>query len=121
MPSIIELPIHSDKSGSLISIEKCLPFEINRSYFIYDIKGKNRGGHRHKVCWQALIAINGSCVVYCNNGLNKEKFIMDSPKKILILKPEDWHIMSDFKNNTILNILASHHYDINDYIHEGCK
>ena len=81
MPSIIELPIYKDKRGSLISIEKCLPFEINRSYFIFDIKGKNRAGHRHKVCWQALIAINGSCVVCCNDGLHKEKFIMDNPKK----------------------------------------
>ena len=121
MASILELPIYKDNRGSLISIEKCLPFEINRTYFIYDVKGNQRGGHRHKVCWQAVIAISGSCIIYCNNGLSRDKFIMDSPKKLLVLKPEDWHIMTDFKKNTILLVLASHNYDINDYIYEDYK
>ena len=121
MASIVEVPIYKDPRGSLISIEKCLPFNIRRTYFIYDISGSERGGHRHKVCWQALVAINGSCVVDCNNGSSTENFIMDKPQKILILKPEDWHKMSNFKKNTILLVLASHNYDKNDYIYEDYK
>ena len=118
MAHIIKLPIHNDKKGSLVSIEKCLPFEVNRTYFIYDIKAHERGGHRHKVCAQALVAISGSCIVNCNNGLNKNIFIMDSPHKVLILEPRDWHKMYKFGKNTILLVLASHYYDINDYIYE---
>jgi hypothetical protein len=118
MAVIIELPIHNDKRGSLVSIEKCLPFEVKRTYFIYDIIGDERGGHRHKICKQALVAIKGSCIVHCNDGINKKKFIMDSPHKILILEPKDWHKMYKFDKNTILLILASHYYDINDYIYE---
>jgi len=118
MANIFELKIHRDERGSLISIEKCLPFDVNRTYVIYNIDGKERGGHRHKVCWQALIVLQGSCVVKSNNGLVREKFLMDNPNKVLILKPEDWHKMYNFKNNPILMVLASHHYDNNDYIYE---
>ena len=118
MPNILELKIHSDERGSLVSFEKCFPFNVNRTYVIYNINGKERGGHRHKNCWQALVALQGSCVVQTNNGFTQENFLMDDPKKVLILKPEDWHKMSDFKNNPILMVSASHHYDINDYIYE---
>tara|TARA_B110000503_G_C7046085_1_gene370281 strand:+ start:223 stop:588 length:366 start_codon:yes stop_codon:yes gene_type:complete len=118
MAKLIILPAHFDERGSLTTIEKCLPFDINRVYFINDIKGNSRGGHRHKTCWQALISVSGSCKVYCNNGLQKEIFIMDSPQKCLLLKPEDWHEMLNFNENNILLVLASHHYDINDYIYE---
>ena len=121
MANIIELEIHSDKRGSLVSIEKCLPFNVNRTYVIYNINGKERGGHRHKDCWQALVVLQGSCVVKTNNGVIQEKFLMDNPNKVLILKPEDWHKMSKFKNNVILMVLASHHYDIKDYIYEDYR
>ena len=121
MAKILRLEIHSDNRGSLVSYEKFLPFDVNRTYVIYNINGKERGGHRHKVCWQALVVLQGSCVVKCNNGLIREKFLMDSPNKVLILKPEDWHKISDFKNNVILMVLASHHYDANDYIYEDYK
>jgi hypothetical protein len=121
MASVFEVPIYTDKRGSLISIEKCLPFKISRTYFIYDISGCERGGHRHKVCWQALVSINGSCVVSCNDGFSRENFIMDKPQKILILKPEDWHKISSFTKNTILVVLASHTYDKDDYIYEDYK
>jgi len=36
----------------------------------------------------------------------------------LILEPEDWHIMKNFKDNSILLVLASTEYDINDYLTE---
>lgn len=121
MANLIQLQIYKDSKGSLISIEKCLPFEVKRTYFIYDIIGKERGGHRHKLCTQALIAINGSCVVHCNDGIIQKDFIMDSPQNILILKPKDWHKMFKFTKNTILLVLASHHYDVNDYIYENYK
>ena len=119
MANVIKLKAHNDYRGSLISIEKCLPFNVKRTFFIYDIIGKERGGHRHKVCWQAMVVIHGSCSVYCNNGIREQNFVLDDPKKLLILKPEDWHKMYDFKNNAILIVLASHNYDVNDYIQEN--
>lgn len=120
MAHIIELPVFTDNRGSLAVIEKKLPFEIKRFYFIYDVVGK-RGGHRHKKTTQALISIGGSCEIYVNNGIKKEIFILDKPNKCLILNPEDWHTMDKFSKNANLLVFASEYYDKNDYIDEEYK
>ena len=39
MAKVLELEIHSDNRGSLVSYEKCLPFDVNRTYVIYNING----------------------------------------------------------------------------------
>ena len=38
--------------------------------------------------------------------------------KCLILKPEDWHQMKEFTEDTILMVFASENYDAEDYIFE---
>ena len=42
MPELIELPTYKDDRGSLTVIEKILPFEIKRVYYIYEAKGGER-------------------------------------------------------------------------------
>ena len=119
MAYLINLQTRSDDRGDLTVIEKILPFDIKRAFFIYNInKNMERGGHRHKATCQGLICINGACIVISENGKIKEKYLLDSPEKCLILEPEDWHIMKDFKNNTILLVLASEYYDKDDYIYD---
>lgn len=117
MAYFIELPTFSDDRGSLTVVEKILPFEIKRFYYIYNVSSK-RGGHRHHKTIQALISLNGSCEVYVNNGKEEQTFLLDSPDKSLILEPQDWHTMDKFSKDTILLVLASEYYDINDYIDE---
>lgn len=117
MAYFIELPTFSDERGSLTVVEKILPFEIKRFYYIYNVFSK-RGGHRHHKTIQALISLNGSCEVYVNNGKEEKIFLLDSPDKTLILEPQDWHTMDKFSKDTILLVLASEYYDINDYIDE---
>ena len=49
-PQIINLPKIMDPRGNLSLIEqfKQIPFEIKRTYWIYDVPGGcNRGGHGH--------------------------------------------------------------------------
>ena len=118
MASIIELKTISDERGMLTFIEKELQFDIKRVFYIYNLTNLVRGGHRHKVTTQAIIALNGSCEIYCDNGTEKKTFLLNSPDKCLIVKPEDWHTMENFFENTILLVLSSHLYDSNDYIIE---
>lgn len=120
MAWIIKLPTITDSRGNLTVIEKVLPFEIKRVYYIYNIKGK-RGGHRHKKTVQALICISGSCEVYVNNGKEEKIFLLDKPDDCLILEPEDWHTIDNFSEDTILLLLASEYYDKKDYIYEEYK
>ncbi len=120
MAYFIELPTFSDDRGSLTVVEKILPFEIKRFYYIYNVSSK-RGGHRHHKTIQALISLNGSCEVYVDNGKDEQTFLLDSPDKSLILEPQDWHTMDKFSQDTILLVLASEYYNINDYIDEEYK
>jgi len=117
MAKLITLPTFKDERGSLTVVEKLLPFEIKRFYYIYDTTTK-RGGHRHKKTIQALICLGGSCEIYINNGNKKEIILLDSPDKCLILDPKDWHTMDNFSSGAILLVFASEHYDISDYIDE---
>ena len=117
MAYFIDLPTFEDERGNLTVVEKVLPFDIKRFYYIYDVSGE-RGGHRHKKTIQALISLNGSCEIYVNDGINKETFLLDSPSKCLILNPKDWHTMDRFSNNSTLLVFSSEFYDKDDYIDE---
>ena len=116
MATLIQLKTFSDHRGSLTVIEKVLPFEIKRVYYIYNATTE-RGGHRHKKTWQALVAVSGSCQVYVHNGKEENTFLLDTPDKCLILAPEDWHTIDNFTKDCVLLVLASEYYDPNDYIY----
>ncbi len=81
MAYTIDLPTFWDERGSLTVIEKLLPFDIKRFYYIYDVTNK-RGGHRHKKTIQALICLGGSCEIYLNDGIKEEIVILDVPNKM---------------------------------------
>jgi hypothetical protein len=114
----LDLPTYKDERGSLTVVEKILPFEIKRFYYIYNVSEK-RGGHRHKKSIQALICVSGSCEIYINNGKIKKTILLNSSDKCLILEPIDWHTMDNFSQNSVLLVLASEFYDVNEYIDEA--
>ena len=60
MASIIDLKTFTDKRGNLTVIEKVIPFEIERVFYIYGVDDSVRGGHRHHKTIQAAICIKGS-------------------------------------------------------------
>ena len=63
MAELIDLTTFIDKRGHLTVIEKVIPFEIKRIFYIYGVDDSTRGGHRHKQTSQAAICIKGSCNV----------------------------------------------------------
>ncbi len=116
MAKLIDLKTFTGSRGNLTVIEKSIPFDIKRIFYIYGVDQSRRGGHRHHKTIQAAIALQGSCTIHNNNGKRKEEFILDKPEKCLILEPADWHEMYDFSSNAILMVLASEYYDEKDYI-----
>jgi len=115
LTNVLELPTFGDERGTLSVAERKIPFEIKRVYYIYDAKGL-RGGHRHKTTHQALICLNGSCEININNGKRKETILLNKPEKCLILDKEEWHTMGEFSEGSILLVLSSTPFDIEDYI-----
>jgi dTDP-4-dehydrorhamnose 3,5-epimerase-like enzyme len=118
MANLISLKTFTDKRGNLTVIEKSIPFDIKRIFYIYGVDSSRRGGHRHHKTIQAAICIQGSCHISNNDGTTEIEFVLDRPDKCLILEPEDWHEMHHFTENAILMVLASEYFDEKDYIYE---
>jgi dTDP-4-dehydrorhamnose 3,5-epimerase-like enzyme len=118
MARILDLKTFTDARGNLTVIEKTIPFDIKRIFYIYGIDNSVRGGHRHHNTVQAAICITGSCVIYNHDGNHEEEFLLDRPNKCLILEPKDWHKMYSFTPDAILMVLASEYFDPKDYIYE---
>jgi dTDP-4-dehydrorhamnose 3,5-epimerase-like enzyme len=118
MAHIIDLKTFTDKRGNLTVIEKVIPFEVKRIFYIYGVDDSVRGGHRHHKTIQAAICIKGSCIIHNNDGQTTTEFALDRPDKCLILAPKDWHNMYAFSEDAILMVLASEYFDAADYIYE---
>ena len=116
--TIIKLPEFSDARGQLVVMEKVLPFSPQRVFWISGADGQTRGGHRHRVTRQALIAVAGSVAVLMHDGKRLETVTLDRPNQCLLVEPDDWHTMT-FSAGAILLVLASAPYDARDYIHEN--
>jgi len=116
MANIIDLSTFTDKRGNLTVIEKVIPFDIKRIFYIYGVDDSVRGGHRHHKTIQAAICLQGSCEIHCDNGTDVSSFKLDVPNKCLILNPQDYHTMSHFTPDAILMVLASEYFDKEDYI-----
>lgn len=101
-------------------IEKEIPFEIKRIYYIYGVPTDSvRGEHRHFKTVHALICLKGSLEIYANNGKTEENFVLDRPDRGLIVPPEDWHSMYNWSKDAFLLVLASEYYDPAEYIAEA--
>lgn len=119
MPNLIQIQSFSDHRGNLSVLEKNIPFDIKRVFYIYGVDDSVRGNHRHHKTVQAAICIAGSCTITNDNGVEKQDFELNNPNKCLILFPEDFHSMHHFSKDAILLVLASEYFDPEDYIYEG--
>jgi dTDP-4-dehydrorhamnose 3,5-epimerase-like enzyme len=117
MGTLLDLVTFTDARGNLTVIEKVIPFNIHRIFYIYGVDKSVRGGHRHKETKQAAICLQGSCRIYMNDNETEKHFVLDSPSKCLIINPSDWHTMDQFTEDAILMVLASSTFDPNDYIY----
>lgn len=119
MPNLIHIQSFSDHRGNLSVLEKNIPFDIKRVFYIYGVDDSVRGNHRHHKTVQAAICIAGSCIISNDNVVEKQDFELNNPNKCLILFPEDFHSMHHFSKDAILLVLASEYFDPKDYIYEA--
>ena len=114
----IHFPPLGDERGSLVVLEdkRNVPFDIKRVYYVFGTKkGIARGFHAHKNLKQVAVCIAGKCRMVMDDGRKKESIWLDSPTQGILITTE-WHEMHDFSEDCILLVLASDHYDENDYI-----
>lgn len=80
--TMIELDKHHHEKGNITVVEngKTVPFEVKRTYYLYDVPGgESRGGHAHKELSQLIIAASGSFTVTLDDGNVKRTFLLNRP------------------------------------------
>lgn len=114
-----DLQLLGDDRGSLVAIESCktIPFETKRVYYIFNTKSDiRRGFHAHKELKQVMICVSGSCKIELDDGKAKEVSELIASPRAIAIDPMIWHEMYDFSKDCVLIVLASDHYDEDDYI-----
>ena len=113
--------ILGDHRGKLVAIEALsdIPFDIKRVFYIYGTQPDvPRGQHSHYQTKQYLIAVNGSCKVTLDDGVQVSTYDLNQPNIGLLQDSLIWGMMHDFSEDCVLMVLASEHYDESDYIRD---
>lgn len=115
----VDFPPLGDERGSLVALEgeRTVPFEIKRVYYIFGTQQDvARGFHAHLNLKQVAVCVTGQCRMVLDDGTSREEAWLDSPTKGLVIGHSVWREMHDFSPDCVLLVLASEHYDENDYI-----
>ena len=116
---IIQFPDFGDERGKLVVVEGGIgiPFEIKRVFYIYESDSTVvRGQHANKDSEFVLINVSGESKVRITDG--KEELIVElnRPMMGLYIPKMIWKDMYDFSSDSVLLVLASTHYDGNEYV-----
>jgi len=118
-PQIMDIPVVHDTRGNLCVVEgnSAIPFNIKRVFYLCDIPGgSKRGGHAHKKLQQFIIAVNGSFEVNIQGKGFKKNYVLNRSNFGLYVPPKHWCQLKSFSSGSVCLVLASEHYDENDYI-----
>lgn len=118
---IINLPKFLDSRGNLSFVEQLnhIPFEIKRTYWIYDVPGgENRGGHAFIENEEFIVALSGAFDVIVDDGVKKKTFTLNRSYYGLYVPAGLWRAMENFSTNSLALEFGSIHYDEKDYIRD---
>lgn len=121
---LIELPKILDARGNLSFAEQNnhIPFEIKRTYWIYDVPGgEDRGGHAFKENQEVVIALSGAFDVVVDDGVNKKTFSLNRSYYGLYIPSGLWRTMENFSTNSFALEFGSVAYSADDYIRDYSK
>lgn len=117
---VVNLPKILDARGNLSVIEekKQIPFEIQRTYWIYDVPGGEvRGGHAYRENEEFIVALSGSFDVVLDDGRERKIFSINRSYYGLYIPKGIWRQMINFSTNSVALVLASTKFDLSDYIY----
>lgn len=116
---IIELPKFLDSRGNLSFVQNHaqIPFEIRRTYWVYDVPGGvNRGGHAEIANEELVIAMSGAFNIVVDDGEQTRTFTLNRSYYGLYIPKGLWREIKEFSTNAIALEFGSIPYDVNDYI-----
>ena len=116
---IIQLPKILDSRGNLSFYESNvhIPFEIKRTYWIYDVPGgETRGGHAFQSQHEFIIAISGSFDVLVNDGYDEKRIQLNRSYYGVYIPCMIWRSLENFSTNSLALMVSDTAYDANDYL-----
>ena len=116
----IGIECFTDLRGNLNVAELHLgtDFKIKRMYYISGVsEDKSRGAHAHKKLKQIFFAVSGSFELTVSDGSTSETVVLKAHQDGYLLSAGYWRELKNFKENAICLVLASEHFESNDYIH----
>ncbi len=118
---IITLNRNHHANGNLTAVNNGidLPFNIERTFYIYDVPGGGeRGGHSHYTCQEFIIAVSGSFDVTIDDGVEQYTHTLNRPYQGLLVVPGIWRTLKNFSSGSVCLALCSHHFDEDDYVRD---
>lgn len=118
---ILQFADLGDERGKLVVIEgaQAIPFEIKRVFYIYDSDATVvRGQHANRESEFVLVNVSGKSKVRITDGTEELVVELDKPMKGVYIPKMIWKDMYDFSPDSVLLVLASTHYDGNEYIRD---
>ena len=117
---ILEFSDLGDERGNLVVVEGSgidIPFSIKRVFYIYGSDAEViRGRHANRKTEFVLINVSGKSKVKVDNGYEQRIIDLDRPRMGLYLSTMVWKDMFEFSPDSVLLVLASEHYDAEEYI-----
>lgn len=94
-----------------------LPFAPVRVFVVSDSRaGQVRGGHAHRTCHQLIMVVRGEVEVEWDDDQGTHIRVLDSPSDALYVPPLVWAKQTYARTDSVLLVLASHLYDVEDYV-----
>lgn len=116
---LVDIPTFTDERGAISVMDKELPFDVKRVFWLHHIKeGKDRGAHALLESAEIMVAIHGSFVVDLDDAETKTSVLLDNPGKGLIIRPGIWFRTHSYKEDGVSLILASEEYSRDRYTYD---
>lgn len=116
---LVDVPTFTDERGAISVLDKELPFQVRRVFWLHHIKdGKDRGAHALLDSSEIMVAVHGSFIVDLDDTVNKTSVLLDDPSKGLIIKPGVWFRTHSYKEDGVSLILAEEEYARDKYTYD---
>lgn len=119
-PTIHEMKRLDSKSGNLSVLDRLdqKVFSPKRFFLVSGVpNGISRGGHAHRICWQFILAVNGSASVKVTNKIMTQNFELKDKQFGLLVPPLNWLEFSLDTSEANLLVMASDYFSEDDYIY----
>lgn len=121
---LVKIPTFTDERGAISVMDKEMPFEIKRVFWLHHInEGQSRGGHALLEGTEIMCSMHGSFVLELFDGVNTLKIKLDKPEVGVLIRPGIWFSTHSYEEDGVSLVLADEEYererytyDLNDYL-----